>query len=79
MPPNDPARLVPLSLSVVILSLSETKSFLTPQGNPMKYKVTFVDDTKAKIKASSKEEAKQRAESKEGKPVSKVREYGEET
>jgi hypothetical protein len=31
-----------------------------------------------KVKASSKAEAKQKAESKEGKPASKVREYGEE-
>jgi len=44
----------------------------------MRYKVTFVDGTKAKVKASSKAEAKQRAESKAGKPVSKIKEYGEE-
>jgi hypothetical protein len=44
----------------------------------MKYKVTFVDGTKAKVKANSKSEAKSKAESQHNKPVSKVKEYGEE-
>jgi hypothetical protein len=44
----------------------------------MRYKVTFVDGTKTKVKANSKSEAKSKAESQEGKPVSKVKEYGEE-
>ena len=42
----------------------------------MKYKVTFVDGTKAKVRASTKSEAKAKAESDHGRPVSKVREYG---
>ena len=44
----------------------------------MKYKVIFVDGTKTKVKANNKTEAKSKAESDHGKPVSKVKEYGEE-
>lgn len=38
-----------------------------------KYKVTFVDGSQTKVKASNKAEAKDKAESEHGKPVWKVR------
>jgi hypothetical protein len=57
---------------------SETKIAPHSLGGLVKYKVTFVDGTKAKVKANSKAEAKQKAESQHNKPVSKAKEYGQE-
>jgi hypothetical protein len=77
---DDPARQPPL-LSTDFGNPSENgkPSPTLQKEDLMKYKVTFMDGTKTKVKANSKAEARSKAESGHNKPVLKVKEYGEES